>query len=179
MTRLEESLVFCRVALSRNQATFQRSLLAPTTVVSSRQPSSTTKRPTLESAPYLIRRKLASSGSGCFFLSLGEGWAGRLIMLPKQGRQWTGRCTEALRVRSCSLLSEWVEGFLWLLLTISVAVRGMMGQSTGNQRRRTEEECARTYIFTFYNEFVGNHERLTRPMDGAEASSRELPRHHA
>ena len=55
----------------------------------------------------------------------------------------------------------------------------MIGQSTGSQRRRMKEECALIYLFTLHNEFVGNHKRLTRPMDGAEAPSRELPRHHA
>ena len=82
-------------------------------------------------------------------------------------------------MRSCRSLSERVEGYLWLLLAISVAVCCMIGQSTGSQRRRMKEECALIYLFTLHNEFVGNHERLTRPMDGAEAPSRELPRHHA
>ena len=62
-------------------------------------------------------------------------------------------------------------------MTKTVAEGDRSGQCTGTQNRDEISACSIVYNLEF--DLVGNHEGLARPMDGAEASNRELPSHHA
>ena len=78
----------------------------------------------------------------------------------------------ALRVRLRLVLSEKGVGGFWMSSLKHVAEGAMRGRCTGNQKREEDSACRVT--------FVGNHEGpMSRPLDGKEDSSGDLPGHHA